>query len=686
MMRFLLIFLLLIPFSGEGQLKRFFIAGSYTAPPPPTEPREYYISEDGTGDGTIAGTPAPLSILLSAQLISGDEIFFNRGDVFHINELDIHNINNVSVNAFGSGADPILDGASTKTGWVNNGDGTYYTSQAEEPKAVWINGVVAKLAESPWYQITAASSTTVRRISAATLAGLSTIVGAKIIFKEFDFRATELHTATGENDGTGDVTFTPALATGYAAAGMALKFLNQAQFLTDEGDWYYDDAAERLYIKTVSSPTDVKIATENDGIHISNVNVISMSDIDFRNYYRNAINVFSANDMTLDNLNFDECRGTAVRIQGTSSNVTISDSNFEDLGLRGIEHAGVSTLNILRNTFDDIGIQGNIGFPYDQNHTGGTAVTIMVNSTGLTSSVSTNVTVDQCVMTDLGYQGIHHWGSNFTFKRNRIDNFDLKWNDGGAIHTIYRTVLSSATQNGLIEDNIISNGVGNAEGTDHTAFAEGIYIDNGCNNITIDNNTVYNISDAGILANWDTKITTITNNNVLGCDIYQVWLRQDTDVADSPVWPNNNGNIVTGNILATRSNTSRCVNAASLNGITTYNPFSSGGNSDNNRYVNPYGVNINSYNASATVTNYTLATWRTKMGLDAASSERTNYITFSSDANADEEVKVEINYTDASVNFNVPAGYSDYAGNAFSNPVSIAPYSSLVYFKNTAFP
>lgn len=63
-------------------LKKFIIAGTYVAPAPPTLPRDYYISANGTGDGLTSGTPAPLSVLQAATLITDDNIFLNKGDEF----------------------------------------------------------------------------------------------------------------------------------------------------------------------------------------------------------------------------------------------------------------------------------------------------------------------------------------------------------------------------------------------------------------------------------------------------------------------------------------------------------------------------------------------------------------------------------------------------------------------------
>lgn len=664
-------------------IKRAYIIGEYVASAP-GPPRDYYIAEGGTGDGLTSGAPGPLSMLTSALMVSNDNVFLNRGDEFDFSDFLLGGINDVTFQAFGTGADPILTGSNSLTGsvWNDNGDGTWWLALAEEPKWVWINGTAARLAESSWYQIDAAPSVGTRSIAAATLAGLATVVGAKAVFKQFDFRASTLVTVVTEDDSTGNFTFSPPFTdNGYAAIGMSVKFINQAQFLTTAGDWWYDSVNQKLFVKSVTTPagTDIRITTGNFGFIITNSDRISFDGIEMRHFYKSHFEVHNSDDLSITNCNLHDGRNFALRIYGTSADFIFEDNTTERFGANGLGLL-VAGASIKRNSFDEIGTLANINYPFDANLHGGSSISIL----GPTSDVD----IDENIFDNQGSAAIQIMGIDFQITRNQCYTTGTKWNDGGAIYTVYRAGSGPGTYNGLIQSNIIDSGFGDITGTSHTAFWFGIYIDNGCNGIIVDKNSIDHIRDAAIISNWDCKENTFTDNHAIG-DLYAMRIREDTDVADSPIWQYNVGNVVTGNIFASRRNSQHCFDATSLNGLTTFNPFSSGGNSNNNHYVYPYLNYVNSYHTqegAIFLTNYDLPGWQTKMGLDGSSTQRINYITFSSNSNAEQEVKMEFNPTASAVNFNVPAGYSDYAGVAFTNPVSIPAYGSLIYFKNTAYP
>jgi hypothetical protein len=665
------------------------LRGNYVPPSAPPEGRNYYISSNGTGLGLVSSDPAPLSVLLAATLTTNDSIYFNCGDEFVIENLVLSNLYNIQISSFGTGAQPIIYG-STYLGdatWVDNGDGMFYTSLPTEPKWVWRNGIAARLAESAWITIDDAPSTTVRSIAAATLSAMSSVVGAKLIFKEWNFRATELYEITAQDNATGHITFTPALSSNsLAAVNLPLKIINQAQFMTTEGDWYYDSSSQRLYVKSAVTPagTNIRITAETSCLEFNNVNNLTISHIDVRHAANNMLLLTSCVNATINDCNLHDLRGSAVRILGNSADLSMERNNIYNCGLRGIEHAGVIGGYISENNIYNIGTQANIGYPYDTNKTGGTAITLMVNTVDRKSS--RDFTIEKNVMYNLGYQGLHWVGCDLIFQKNIIHDFCLKWNDGGAIHTIYRTTFIDGTSNCLFDRNIIYNGIGNLDGVlGGTLHAEGIYIDNGCNNCTVSNNTVFDMSDCGILINWDTKTTVITNNNVIDAVNYQVWIRQDTDTSDSPVFALNNGNVLTGNVLGCRSASQRCVVVKSFQTSSTYNPFSNGGDSDSNKYIQPYGTSINTYTSASTNTEYTLATWRTKMSDDVSSTERVNYIVFSNASNAAQEVKIETNPTDSPVDFVIPVGYMQSDGTV-GGTITIPAWGSAIYLKQTAYP
>ena len=436
----------------------------------------------------------------------------------------------------------------------------------------------------------------------------------------------------------------------------------------------------RLYVKSTTSPNslDIRATFDQYAFEIVRVNDLLIDNIELTQCQTTALHVQSCDGATITNCNFHDIRGEVIGTLGTTANLVVNDNTFERIDLRGVFLSGVATAEFKRNVFNEIGTSSTVGFPTNANLTTGAGICWGINDAS-GPLINSDIIYDENIFTNIAYNAIQHWGPDFEMTRNIIDTYGTFWSDGGGFHLIYRTVGASSTSNGLIQNNNIRNGT-------TSSLTTAIYIDNGCNDIIINENSVEGTLGEGILINWDCKDITVTNNRVTGSTNYALGIRQDTDAADSPVWPNTVGNIVTGNILTIRNNTGRPVQVKTFNSNPSYNPFSSGGDSDSNHYVNPYGVNIAHYTNVSTHTNHTLATWRTLYSDDAASTSRTNYITYSNATNALQEIKMEFNDTDTPVNFNVPAGYSDEEGNAFSNPVSIPAYSALIYFKDTAYP
>lgn len=662
-------------------LNKFFISGSYEAPPPPTEPRDYYISENGTGDGLTSGAPAPLSVLQSATLITGDNIFLNKGDEFFIGGFNISSVNNITISSYGTGANPLLTGSTYIGGqtWVNNGDGNWYTSLATEPLWVCEDDVLLRLAESDFIPITLSVSSTIKRVLAATINALpNSIVGAKLFAKEYSFRATERATVTAYDSGTGNITFTPAI-TG-AAVGMPLLLSNQSQFMTTANDWYYDAGLDRVYIKSATDPTgrNIRVITQESGIVISNASDCTVDGIDFKHYLKYGLLISNSPSTTIQNGSIHSNRGNGVRTYGNSTtNLLINNVNIHNCGLRGIEVGGVQGASFTNLTIYDIGVQDNLGYPWDLNHTGGTGITIMVEPVS-SIKVPNDIIIDHCEIYNVGYQGIQAWGNDHQITNNIIHNYCLKWSDGGAVHLYYTNVLAASTSNVLTEHNIIYDGVGNIDGITSGAVDHviGIYHDNGINNCTSNNNVIYNPGHFGIFCNTFGTGHILTNNLITGASEIQVQIRQDS--TGSPNFPYSlcQNCVMTGNIMACEDATARCFGLWNINNLSTFNPFTT---VNTNHYVQPYTTNVNNRTQNnSTYTQMTLAQWQTYIGSEGSATSRTNYkVTPDAD-----DVLVETNDTDSPVDFNTPGGYSDYSGNAFSNPVSIPAWYGLIYFQD----
>lgn len=641
-----------------------------------------YVSNLGGGKGKYPNECITYEELRVRGIKSGDRIYLQRGEIVNFTELPIHNLNNILIDAFGTGADPILRGSTYNAGtqtFIDNGDGTWYIPYSGAIKWVAEDDTLLRLAESDWIAITSVPSSQVRRISAATLAGFSTIVGAKLIAKEFSFRGSEVLTVTASNTGTGDITFSGTLVG--AAAGMPLKIYNQKQFMTVAGDWFYDSSAQRLYIKSTTTPTgrNIRIITEDTCFRITNSSTITIDGIEIKHYCNHPLLIVKSGNVTVENSHIHASRGSGIRAYGNeTTNLTLNNLELNNLGLRGVEHGGIQTFFYYYLNAYDIGLQLNIGYPFDASRTGGTAISPMAEPDAI--KVPNFGTIEHCTLNNLGYQGMQLFGDGHQIRKNVIHDYCKEWSDGGAIHLFYANSLAASTKNVFIENNIIYNGIttGNLDGITSGAVDHviGIYLDNGVNIITVNNNVVYNPGHFGIFGNAYTTEHILTNNIVTGGTEAQIQIRQDSAGNASFPFDLCQNCVMTGNILASPSVASRCFSLWNINNLSTFNPFSS---IDTNHYVAPYGTPVNERTQNnSTYTDMTLAQWQTYIGGDGSATARTNYkVTPDAD-----DILIEVNATDSAVTFNTPVGYSDYEGNAFSNPVSIPAWYGLIYFQN----
>lgn len=649
---------------------------------PPVPPRDYYISASGSGDGLTSGAPAPLSTLLAATLNPSDHIYLNKGDTFIVPEFQIL-VNNVTIESYGTGAEPIILGSNSLTAatWTDEGSGQYSTPLASVPDWVYIDLVSAHLGESAWIPVQTNNSSQVRTLTSG-IDGLGSLVGSSVVFKEYNFRLSEELVVSAQSGR--QITFIGTLVG--ADQGMPAKFFHQRQFLTTNGDWCYTGG--KLYIKAAATPagTDIRICTNDYGFFINNSSGVTISGLDIRHYSKYAVYIYSAASATITNCIFKDIRGNAFRINGfNNSNLTIEDNTFERCALRGIEYAGIETGSISYNTFSNIGTDSNLGHPYDQNKTGGSAlVPLVINPSG-SITVSNNVTFEHNVIHDVGYQCAYIWGNNNIFQDNHLYNYCQKWNDGGAVHMFYGNYLglNSSTTGNIIRRNVIHDGVGNVDGVTGihaTIVCNGIYFDNGITGNTIDNNFIYNPGTWGILLNTFTTAHTVTNNKVMGATTAQIEFRQDANgLAPYFSYSLMQNCVFTGNIMVCNTTTARSLIITSNNTSTPFNPFTS---INNNHYVNPYGTNLTRRSQSSTssgnvITDYTLAAWKTYIASDAASTSYENYKV----TPVAGDVSVFTNVTGSNTNESIPALHTDVYGNAPSNPYTIVPFSGLIYLK-----
>jgi hypothetical protein len=655
---------------------------------------DYYISNAGTSENTGSSPADPVTWekFLTLNIDDDYSIKFNKGETFEIGDYTISN-NNITITSYGTGATPILTGSENVGAltWTSEGSGIYSTTLTDTPKWLFVSGISAKYGETDWLPITAKGTNT---ITVNSLTGLSNVPGSKLRAKEWNFRMSYEYTVLSVSTNT--ITLDRNIDSGMSV-NAPIKLMGQLQYVTENGEWFFDDATDKLYYKAVSTPagSDIRICTKNNAFTITGDGV-TIDGIEFKHYYSETIDN-KGDNFTLENYSIHDIRGNGLRLRGNgttaSTNITITGGSFYRCGLNALAVEAVNGMTFNFNSVHDIGMETNYGYPIyaGKVKSGGDGISSDWDMS-IADTTGQDWIIEDNHFYNLGYIGVHMLGDFHEVRRNIIHNFCLRWNDGGGIQSFHRLPANGnsgglSAKDYIIENNIVYDAIGSTDGFagSNDIHAIGIYVDNGSDNFLIQNNTVFDCSYVGIMSNWNTRKTQIINNKVVNCDRALIKFRQDTGAAASPDFPNNNGNILTGNQLVCKSISQVCVEVESWNSVTTFNPFSSSGDSNNNIYVQPYSTTICHYRATAdgTPTNYTLATWRTKMGLDSTSSERTNYITYSNTTNANVEVQIEANEGTSNEVISIDSGFININGTTITG-ATIVPYDSVIYLKETA--
>lgn len=675
--------------------------------------RNYYVSNAGTGSGL--GVSSPMSVddfeANISTLAPWANIHLNKGETFEIVITGLKS--GQTLKAFGSGDAPIIIGSNdiSANDWMDDGNNIFYATLEQTPKTIFINGTEARKAETDWIAITARPSTSQVTASSTTLNALNTVeslVGAEFTGRLLGWHPSKTDIVTGYNAGVLSFaskigTETTNSASPFPNAGLGFKLRNKKSFISEVNDWSYDASTQRLYVKTNGvAPQNIRACFRDYGVQLSeDVIDVTIDGIEFTQQYLEGAKSVNNDGLTIQNCNFHDIHMNAISARGDSENVSILNNTIDTISGNGLDIGALSNSIISRNTISNIGVQDWFcpeEYSYAFNFTKSPSNQILTLGLGIGIQVGYDALSDKGVpktleisyndISETGYLGVGFVGKSVTVKKNTVSIGMNKWSDGGGIYCINRPFSPSHdTRDCLIQNNIVRNIIGSSdakEGTgDNNYLMAGIYIDNGTTNTTVDNNTVETTRNMCLLVNMDTRDNVFTNNTFIGATDDQVVMFRELQSflgfqGVNSMYKKAIGNTFNGNICVTRLATVQPVAAKSFDSSVnaTYTPFEEG-EADNNHYVNPYSTTIGLHNS----TDCDLAAWKTAVGADANSTEYSNFLTYVNEATALNDIKIEINDTDAAVEFNIPAGYTDAYGDAPANPYIIAPYSSLIYLK-----
>lgn len=603
----------------------------------PTYPKPgcRYISNNGCADnsGYFPEQPITLEQFYKIKIKDGDEFYFEGGQIYNWTEQS-SSANNVTISSYGTG-DAIFTG-STLVGnqtWTNEGGNIWSTSFATPIKWLTIDGECARQGQSQ--EIIAASANVSARTLTVTGAnktivdGFSSLVGAKMRRKDNVWRISYEFTVLSYDNGTGVLTMTADLGTN--VSDMPFWLYGQLQFLTQQDDWWYDSGTQTLYLYSTTNPTgeNIRAITQDNWYIISGANW-NISDIGLKEFYYSAIYFNVGGGGIVDNVNIHDCRSEGIFSNATTG-LTVTNTTFNRCGLDGMWIRDGDSIDINNCTFTHIGKQANKHWPIDVDSIHGGAIVARLGNSNMSlqyNNVSNTAYTGFNIMCDT-------WDASYNIIHDVMEILD----DGAAIYSSGPTPY--VNDGGLVFRNICYRGIISQ------LFCAGIYTDIGSLSVNVIENTVYDFSTYCYYINQNCINSTISDNNFIGGQF-------NFRIADSTTGLIS-GLIFTNNVCALRGE-----NGMGL--ITTtdppFNPFTT---IDFNYYIEPYG------------NTFSLLTWQTEFGGDANSTVRQNYLTYSNSANAEQEVKLYVNETNATINQLIPAGYDDVDGNDISNTTVVIP-------------
>ncbi len=468
----------------------------------------YYVSASGSDSaaGTQAAPWQSLAKVSSTTFAPGDQILFHRGDTFS-GTLTPKSSGAagqpITFGAYGMGAKPVLTGLSALGTWKNVGGNIWEAAVPQGPAA--LNAVVVAGALRPMGRypkasapnggyLTFESHSGQTSITDSDLAGAPDFTGGEIVLRMvhwLDYRAPITMDA-----GT-TLTF-PAFADAAVyplTDGYGYFIQNHPATLTEDGDWYYKTSTKTIGMYHANGAPAADVATLDNIISFDSKNNLTFTDLAIVGSNAEAIRGNGSSFITVKSCDIRFAGTYAVWLNYTSD-VVVQDNLIEHGASDGIDIKSPKHENatITGNTINDTGMVLGLSL---SGQTSNQAISVTVKS---------GATIERNHITDTGYLPIRFDGDDITIKNNVIDGFCSVLDDGGGIYTWNgpKTQFSSRT----ITGNIVSRGVGAKEGTaSGKTQANGIYLDNNANHVTVTDNTVYQMANKGFHTNSPQDVT-----------------------------------------------------------------------------------------------------------------------------------------------------------------------------------
>lgn len=703
----------------------------------------YYISAQGNDlhDGMTASTAwQTIDKINNTKLNPGDRVLFNRGDIFR-GELQINysgtDEHPIIFSSYGKGHKPILSGALKVRDWKDYEGAIQQSHVPTKVLSFYLNNcrqILARYPKTGFFTIESGS-----KLNLTDNRNLNTsfnLCEAGVKIRSVNWQYENMIVASHKG---GTITFENKMI--YNCAKGSGYFLdNKKEFLTNDGEWYYDQQDNFLFYIPKAGTQHHRLTSEAGvyqyGIIVGNdVSNITISDIRFEKYETAGIYCQpGASKIQISKCQICNITTYGVMLDASSNNNSIIGCKINDILGRGISTIESSNNIISLNNISRVGLVPGYGFPGVNNGIGiailKSEVTFSITRSTLeklkalpitekdfntiselenlpyadekfldealqnklskesskkwinqilalvncelnsSKNISQNNIVSYNRIENTGYAGIRLDGKNSIAEYNIIKNSLLHMNDGASLYCWAQN--ENYTFNNIIRNNIVLGAVGNCEATSNDlAFAYGIYIDNKCHHITIENNIVTGCT-GGILVNDESHHQKIIGNTIYDNQfglVFSEYFKPES-LAGCEAYEN---------ILFSKRRNQRALFIESRI-RETFKP----GMLNTNLYANPYypypiaeqtfrdGVRI--------IKEFSLKSWQSHYGQD---NDSTTIATSNHDMGGKKSL-ILINTSHHIKKFSIPqdVGYIPISGGESEREITIAPFRAIILIES----
>jgi parallel beta-helix repeat protein len=524
----------------------------------------YFISAEGDDNNSgksLQEAWRTIERVNNLMPVAGDSILFRRGDTW-IGTITVKASGKedapIFYGAYGEGDKPLIKGSVEIKGWSNYSGNIYKASVDFPVEQLFVNGSRATIARYPdegYLYIDSVEDDT--RFISKQLDTSKDYSGATW-YGRTQYWFGVIRNVTASSSGMLTLNSVP---NGKLAEKQGFILMNKLEFLTQPGEWYYDEKQKTVYLWTKNnhSPDNstVTASVHSDGMVLQHVSYVTVDNLSFAEQDISGIRLISTNKCILSNNNISniDSYGIYEEIRPGSSNLTVINNTINKVNGGGI-WMWVRDSYIADNFINNTGIFKELGLKGTTAPNGGSGAEIS----------GVNNVIEYNVIENSNYNGLFYRGAGTDIRYNFFNNSCLYKDDGGGIYT--NTSGSGAT----IRYNIIINSIGNPEGyISSRSMAEGIYIDEIARNVTVENNTILNAGNSGIKLHNIGNIH-VKNNKVMTAR-YGIFC--DKFVGEPSV--------ITNNIFCVTKESDDYERRSLLVRLVKYNA-----QIDNNLYVNPF--------------------------------------------------------------------------------------------------